>query len=689
MKASELSIVKLLEWTRQFKIPIYQRKYSWTNKQCKQLFNDIMKVWTDQNISTHFIWWVIYTQEWVATISEVNELIIIDWQQRLTTIVLLLKALADCYLKNWEEKAYNKIMNRYLFNIETEWENKFKIYPTKSDKDIFFGILNNQTDNISKDSLIYSNYNFFKSSIEKNIENIDEIYEWLWKLFVIEISLDRNYDNPQLIFESMNSTWLELSKSDLIRNYVLMWLEPDEQKNLYETYWYPMEYNFGNDTEGFDNFFRDYLTFKSQAGRIPTFAYIYEEFKDYINNTNTHIEDILKDIYYYSKIYTKIIWLKKEEDKELSKKLEDIRELKAEVSYPLIMEVFSDYEQNVVSKSTFVKILSLIESYVFRRNICWIPTASMSRTFSTFKRYISKESEEKCYESLLAHFLLLEGSRRFPRDAEFEENFIVKDVYNYRNSRYLLSRLENFNTKEKTPVEDYTIEHIIPQNPNLSEEWKKQLWENRKQIQEKYLHTIWNLTLTWYNPEYSDRSFQEKKKMEWWFDDSPIRLNEYIKNRDNWNENAILDRAKQLADKAKKIWIFESLSQEILNLYKDTGSEDAGEYEVEDFFDEWMENLKDLFYDFDKKIKNLDDSIFHKPTKNYIWYKIGSLMVCSLDIKNSFIRLNLFWLDYENFYDPENLLKNIYRGYWLDISKQEDVDYWIESIKKILENKSF
>ncbi len=689
MKASETSFIKLLEGTRQFKIPIYQRKYSWADKQCKQFFNDIKKVWTDPNITTHFIWWVIYNQEGVSNISEVNELIIIDWQQRLTTIILFMKALADSFMKNWEEKMYNKIINRYLFNIETEWENKFKLYPTKSDKDNFFAILNNTEENLDKQSLLYQNYAFFLDSIEKNIDYIDDIYEWLWKLYVIDIALDRNYDNPQLIFESMNSTGLELSKSDLIRNYILMWNDPEKQRELYEKYWYQMEYIFGDNTEAFDHFFRDYLTFKSPSWTIPTFWSIYESFKNYTIQNKPEITAFLEDIYYFAKIYTKIIWLKKEEDLQISQKLQDIRELRAEVSYPLIMELFSDYLQNIISKQTFLKILALIESYIFRRNICWIPTNSMNKTFATFKKYLNKESDQKYYESFLAHLLLLDSYRRFPRDLEFKENFIVKDVYNYRNRKYLFSKLENYNKKEKISVDNYTIEHIMPQNPNLSQEWKKELWDDRKNIQEKYLHTVWNLTLTWYNPEYSDKSFYEKKTMEWWFDESPLRLNSYLRNVNQWNENTILDRAEKLSELATDIWIFEELDNEIMDTYIEKDSE----YDIEDFFEDWMEDIKKLFYDIDSKIRNLDDRIEMSPQKSYIWYKIWNKIVCELNIQKNKIKLSLSRVRPEDLEDP--LKKVSYFGYSYEYYKKhishfeiltgEEVDYAINLIKQTIQ----
>ncbi len=410
------------------------------------------------------------------------------------------------------------------------------------------------------------NYQFFKDQISQNQVSLSTLYEGISKLIIVDISLEQK-DNPQLIFESLNSTGMDLSQADLIRNYVLMGLDNEEQIKLYKKYWYPMEQSFGQtqNVSLFNRFMRDYLTIR--MGDIPNMDKVYATFKIY-HQKKAHVpmEEVVADIYRYSKHFTSML-LAREKDTEIKNCFDDIKTLEVNVVYPFLLEVYEDYEQQRVSRADFIMILNLIESYVFRRLICGIPTHGLNKVFATLAKEIDKEHY---LESVQAIFLQRGAGARVPRDEEFEAAFAVKDIYNSpsRIRHYLLSKLENYKRKERVNIDDYTIEHILPQNPNLSMEWQNELGLNWQEVQRKYLHTIGNLTLTAYNAEMSDRPFCEKRdKKDTGLMYSPLHLNAGLRQVERWNAEAIEKRAQQLVERALQIWALPALTAEDINRY--------------------------------------------------------------------------------------------------------------------------
>lgn len=412
---------------------------------------------------------------------------------------------------------------------------------------------------------LVENYRFFQNKLKS--ADLKVVYVGIKNLKIIDVTLNPNSDDAQLVFESLNSTGRELSQTDLIRNYVLMGQKRDLQEKLYRDYWHPMENLFGDQyTDVFDDFIRDYLTLKTQD--IPKINEVYDSFKTYtqerkkLETLNT-VEPIVAEIFRFSKHYVSIV-LENEIDTELKKCFLDINTLDVTVAFPFLLEVYDDYKQQLIQKSEFVKILRIVESYVFRRVICDIPTNSLNTTFA--RRLIPNVNKDNYLESLKQAFLNLSDMSeryRYPSDSEFKQEFQVKGVYNnQKRCQYMLRKLENHNNKQPIhKIEDYTIEHVMPQNEDLSEEWQEELGENWQEIQEQYLHTIGNLTLTGYNPELSDRSFSEKKEFKpGGFKDSRLRLNVSLVNVDRWNEEAIKTRAKELAEKALKIWDYPKLT---------------------------------------------------------------------------------------------------------------------------------
>jgi uncharacterized protein with ParB-like and HNH nuclease domain/predicted transport protein len=567
MKAQESQFLALLNGKKQFTIPIYQRTYSWTYEQCKQLWNDIVRTATDREATTHFIGSVVYIQHGIILAGGVMPLLVIDGQQRMTTLALLLIALAKAVKDAPASRnlSYEDIYESYLINKFCSDEQYYKLLLTQSDKDTLIALTNDPDH--AKSTLpphrLLENYLYFENLIHQGDVDPYTLYVGISKLTIVEISLHKDHDHPQLIFESLNSTGMDLAQADLIRNYILMGLDSGEQSRLYKTYWYPMEQSFrrsehSDSTNQFDRFMRDYLTIKQ--GSIPNIDRVYSNFKTYHRSTKeTPIAQIMADIDRYARYFVNMAFLQ-EKDYDIRRVLADILALKVQVAYPFLLEVYADYAQKLLSREHFITILKLVESYVLRRVICGVPTNSMNKTFATLAREIDKNHY---LESVQTSLLQKDSHRRFPKDEEFRAEFMVKDIYNLSIRNYILRKLEHHDSKEWVNIEDCTIEHIMPQNAHLSPEWQAELGPNWKEVHARYLHTIGNLTLTAYNPELSDHPFREKRDhKEGGFAISPLRLNRSLAKLEHWNEEAIKKRAKELADRAVEIWPMPQLSPE-------------------------------------------------------------------------------------------------------------------------------
>lgn len=386
---------------------------------------------------------------------------------------------------------------------------------------------------------------------------------------IVWIALDKGKDDPQLIFESMNSKGIELTQTDLIRNYIVMETEIEKQEDFYNQYWRAMEENFKQSEKQskredlFNKFVRHYFTIKTRE--IPNINKVYEAFKDYRQKKGIEIEDLLKDLQKYCGYFCQIAF-KKEADKDLNKALSFLVDLEMDVVYPLLLELYSDYSDGVLSKDDFIPIIALIESYLCRRAVCGLGTNSLNKVFPSFTKKIDKKQYLKSVEE---HFGSLTGNQKFPNDFEFRDSLITKELYDPKKTKKIksfLERLEKLDTEEPVDTQECTIEHIMPQT--LTEEWKRDLGENFQAIHEKYLHTIGNLTLTGYNEKYSNNSFQEKRNMEKGFKQSPLKLNQSLKGLESFGEKEIEKRANDLADWALKIWTYPKLDAETLEKYK-------------------------------------------------------------------------------------------------------------------------
>lgn len=657
MKATEAKLLDFLKKSPQFVIPIYQRTYSWMERECRQLWEDIVRTGSNDKLSAHFVGSIVYIEKSLYQVTSQSPLLVIDGQQRLTTVTLLIAALARALgdAEPVDGFSARKLRNYFLLNPEESGERNYKLLLSQTDKASLIAIVSG-TDQPKEYSMrVTQNFALFESWLASRKDDLTPVCKGLAKLVVVDIALSRDQDNPQLIFESMNSTGRELSQADLIRNFILMGLEPVLQTRLYEQYWRPMEVDFGQEAYGthFDGFMRHYLIVKT--GEIPNVNEVYEAFKKHARSTEVAaagVEILVKDIRDFARYFCAMA-LGAEPNGDLKVAFQDLRELKVDVAYPFLMELYHDYAAGILSSSDFVSAVRLVESYVFRRFICSVPTNSANKTFATFAKALRKD---RYLESIRAHFLGMSSYRRFPDDDEFSRELRTRDLYtgNARRS-YWLRRLENFGRKERVPVDEFTIEHILPQNEKLSDQWKTALGPEWDRIRGTWLHTIGNLTLTGYNSEYSDRLFTEKRDMKGGFNESPLRLNEDLRLLDVWNEDGIKARAAKLADKALAVWIAPRLAPEILASYRPQVESEA--YGLKDHSPISSGPLSEVFGAFRKQVLALDPCVSEEFFKTVVAYKAETNFVDLVpQMKRLQLTLNMKLADLD---DPKHLCEDV------------------------------
>lgn len=665
MKATETNLLKFLKKSPQFVIPIYQRNYSWTEAQCQQLWSDLLRSGRDEQINGHFIGSIVYVERGLSTVTTQEALLVIDGQQRLTTCTLLIAALAKHFEANQlpellDSFSARKLHNYYLLNPEEDGERHYKLILSETDKKTLLAIIKSAPMPAEISTRIEQNYTLFQALINKHQDELKAICQGLAKLLIVEVSLDRTQDNPQLIFESMNSTGLELSQADLIRNYILMGLEPKLQTELYQSYWRPMEKSFGQKAyvTHFDPFMRHYLTAKT--GEIPNVREVYAAFKAFARASQLDTTALVADIHAYASYYCAMA-LGAETESKLKEAFHDLRELKVDVAYPFLLDVYHDYKQARLAADELVSIVRLVESYVFRRAICAIPTNSLNKTFPGLSRTLKKD---RYLESVRAAFLLLPSYRRFPGDEEFQRELKQRDLYNFRSRSYWLRRLENHGRKERIVVEDYTIEHILPQNEVLSSAWQAELGPDWQQTQQKYLHTLGNLTLTGYNSEYSDYPFAYKRDQvinadgkKIGFKYSALNINEGLGEVEKWDESAIKTRAERLAREAAKVWAAPQLDSSVLDAYRPSATNAGQHYGIDDHPHLTSGTIRTLFDALRKEILELDPCIYEEYLKLYVAYKAETNFV---DVVPQARRLRLSLnMPFSEIDDPKGLCTDV------------------------------
>lgn len=724
MKARESRLNELLQIRNQkFIIPVFQRKYSWSDKQCKTLWNDILKISEKGSDSGHFIGSVVcYQLNDEEMPGVINEKMLIDGQQRLTTLSLIMLAIARAYKKLGKENVSNSIMNQYIINedFKSQGDDKYKLIPTYDDKETFIALIEGREKELKTFSKkMLNNFNLFYDYLDENENTLEKIYKGINKLDIVFVVLNKSQDNPQLIFESMNSTGKSLSQGDLLRNYLLLGVSSDEQKNLYENYWKPIELDFGQDDyyERFDYFLRDYLTMLERKTIILGNGY--DSFKDYYLTKDITKEDILKNLRRYSKYYSRI-YRCIDPDKDLNKLWKELKTQKVEVANPFLMQIYSDYEyanetkEFEFSKEDFIEIIKTINSYVFRRYIVGFPTNSLNKTFAVLCNSIKKEDYKN---SVIATLMLLDSYKKFPDDNEFKNAFMLKDIYNTRLKNYILEKLENHNHLTDIVIDgkDISIEHILPETePNkLKIWWKEALGENWRELQKNNVHRIGNLTITKgvYNSKMRDLPFLKKINVVGGIASSHYRLSDSVVDdtdkdgnyvldingahikRTEWNIDDINERSLLLVNQALEVWKYPILSEEQLMPYKNIERQERAMYADMSHLPNMKPIVEKTFNKYDEFIIGLNEKVTKLIAKHYVAYKYNYSNFVEIIINVNSISI-LLDISSDQLIDPQNLSENISDRGSLGTGNQriivnnlDQFDYICDLIKQSLNNE--
>lgn len=628
MQGSETQLLGFMEGAKhRYVIPIYQRKYDWKIDNCRQLYEDLKKV-SSEGRSSHFFGSIV--SQVVGHGSEIEFHIIIDGQQRLTTVTLLLLAICNMVktkqVKSNERNLDDQIMERFIIDKWAKYSDRIKLRPVKTDQSALEKLVDGDSHEFEPDSNMTLNYKFFCEQLLKEELSVDALYEAIGKLQIISITLDDG-DNAQLIFESLNSTGRALTEGDKIRNYILMNLEPKQQDDLYNRYWTKIEKCTQNDVSSFA---RDYLSIKKRI--TPTIGNVYQAFKGYVEKKNIQLESLLKDMLKYARFYQKL----KEGKSGLGRQeLDDcmarLKHLEITVTDPFFMEILElNQDGGKLSVDDVTQIFRITESYLFRRSICDVPTSSLNKVFLNLNnKVISYDGSADNYVQKFIYALCSkEESSRFPDDEEFSQALANRAVYRMsgKYKTYLFERFENYGTKETKDVynhikeNDYSIEHIMPQH--LTPEWRKELGPKADEIHSTWLHRLGNLTLTAYNSNMSNDTFQEKRDAEHGYKNSGLRMNQFIAAKDHWGPDEMQERNDKMVKKAtEKIWVRPSTTFVPAKKESDSCTLADEDYDLRgrDIFKYGYQNVEtpvkswdDMFKRIVKDLHNGDNSILSK-----------------------------------------------------------------------------
>ncbi|AFZ54224.1 DUF262 domain-containing protein [Cyanobacterium aponinum UTEX 3221] len=547
MQAGETTLKEIIQGEKQYIVPLFQRSYSWGKPQWEQLWSDIVELLENESNSPHFFGSIV-TMQMEFLPEEVSKFLLIDGQQRLTTILILLATIRDQAKIIHNLKLFKEINDKYLINAYDEGENFYKLLPTQIDRQSFYQIINEEYNHIKQQkNLIAECYQFFTRKIKrfpeteyKKLINIIGGY-----LIVISIVLSKD-DNPYLVFESLNAKGQPLTQADLIRNYLFMGIQGEKQDKMYQQYWLPME-NLLQDN--LTDFLRYYLTKK---GKDVKKNQVYFELKEQTIKNN--VSDYLKDIYKFANYYSRFLDPNQENNIKVRKYLIRIKSLDIKTVYPFLLNCYDDWQTNKLSETEFIDVCKIIENFIIRRFVCNVQTRGLNRIFALLYTQVSKNIDLEninFLDELKRHL----QTQDYPQDEEFREK--IKQVKLYGSNRTEKARLilesmeESFGHKEKVSFENLTIEHIMPQR--LNEWWKNHLGEDYEITHELLLHSLGNLTLTAYNSELSNDSFINKQKE---LKNSHLEINKYFQNISQWRREEIDNRAEKLADMALTIWSY-------------------------------------------------------------------------------------------------------------------------------------
>ena len=564
MDAGKKILLDLLTGSLRFAVPVYQRRYSWGETQCRQLWSDIVTAgrYPDR---THFTGSIVWMQEGGIGPDGVSRCLLIDGQQRLTSVTLLLIALAEYAREHPENLRFSADMlidRGYLVDKYATGEGRYKLTLSGDDREVLHSMCDHvvapdRPSHASTGSRLEANLDLFRSLVAA-IDDANVVWNGLQRLEVVSVTLDQGRDEPQLVFESMNSTGLDLETSDLVRNYMLMGCPMAEQNTLYADYWLPMERVLGN--LSFDAFLHDWMVVTLKKPVLKGRA-MYAEFKRFAADSSMprmeRTRNLLENMLEYAKYYAVIkgVAAAGSGDTNVDYRLESIQDLDSTVTDPLVMYMFAAWKRHRISCDGLLRMLADLESYLFRRMICSVSSNGLNKLVPSL---IAKlESAEHDLVETFAALLLTETAKatRMPTDEQFRQALLGEDLYRPApRCKYLLAGLENHNhPKDPRSFSEYTVEHIMPQNAMAHAEWRNMLADpDRFPL---LVNSLGNLTLTAYNSELSDGTFEQKKNRAiGGYDSEYLSISAELHDASQWDEQKIAQRGARLADLALQVW---------------------------------------------------------------------------------------------------------------------------------------
>ena len=654
MQAINRQFTEIINGNKQFVIPVFQRDYSWTIEQCHQMWTDIMGTSSGDD-GGHFLGSFVYVEGSAG--AAFSSWLVIDGQQRLTTLTLLLIALRDQIREiHWggEDPTPERIDAYFLKNVYETGDRSYKLALRRHDDETLRALVDgNDPSEVERNSeLVVEAYRYFKELLSSPETDPNRVYRGIARLNIVDVKLEHRIDNPQLVFESLNSTGVDLSQSDLIRNYLLMGLPEEEQTRLYNDYWSKLETLFRTAGSTPDTFLRDYMALKKKTTTQTRADSIYVEFKDFWRSSSDvkRLDTLLDDMVRFAHYYISFLRPERIDSKPLATAMWQVH-LGSSTHALLIMRLYECYEKNTLSYYDFIRALNLISSYLVRRTILGLQTRDYWSVFARIAHSIGDESSFESFQVALARQNYI-----FPSDESFMQGIQDRDLNGLRICWYILTQLENAGQNEPSPTSEYSIEHIMPRGIDDVPEWKEMLgdeWENVHQI---WLHRLGNLTLTAYNSAYSNRPFNEKKTIEGGFNQSAVRLNEYVRNQAQWTVSEMEERGRILAKRAVEIWPHHQadekliLNEEIQELHARSDERNSDSLEM-------SAPVRELLHAIRDSIQDLGDAIEVIENKSVCYYNNSARFFTEILPMAYYIRL-LIPLDFNEIHDPEELAKD-------------------------------
>ena len=539
MQAKETRLDSIIEGTKQYVVPLFQRSYSWTKKEWDILWNDICDLYEMENPRVHFFGSIVNMP--ATSVPEgVAKFLLIDGQQRLTTVFILLSILKDLALEGRKERLSDEIKNTLLLNQYKDGYDHYKMMPTQVDRNAFLKVIEGQGH--EADGQIGQAWKYLEKKVRTSNFDIENIKKILTQKFsVVSITLDTD-DNPYLVFESLNAKGRSLSQADLIKNYFFMRIHVSKQDEIYSKLWEPMQNNLRDDLS---EFIRHYMM--RHGGNVRQ-TDVYYALKDEVSPDNTI--DYLNSLNEYSMYYRNMKYPENISDKDLRVRFERLNRIEVTTAYPLILYVYGEFAHNNISKEQFCEVIDVIENYLIRRFVCDYKTNTLNKTFGAAYAFISKYKSDEIVNAVKEYL----STKGYPKDSEFTERFMTTKLYGggdrQQKTKFILASLEkSFEHKEIVQMDNLTIEHVMPQT--LSDWWVDYLGDDAFSIHDIWLHTIGNLTLTAYNSDLSNKSYIQKRS---YLSQSHLELNKYFTSAGEWKKLDIEKRAEQLSKRALNIW---------------------------------------------------------------------------------------------------------------------------------------